>query len=92
MSQATFAREIGMNASVYNRYERGLHDIPLSVAKRICMQFDESLDYLACMNNEVDYETIAEHEDVVTEREIDELIENMSDEEFKYILKKYLDR
>ncbi|MBP1545650.1 MAG: helix-turn-helix domain-containing protein [Oscillospiraceae bacterium] len=73
LTQKQFAEEAGIHPGVYSRYERGETDIPLSVAKRIAETFNASIDYIACLSSEIDYETIAENSDMVKRAEIEEL-------------------
>lgn len=47
LTQKEFAEQVGMNAGVYSRYERGENDIPLSVAAKIARAFDISIDFIA---------------------------------------------
>ena len=47
LTQKEFAEQVGMNAGVYSRYERGENDIPLSVAAKIARAFSISIDFIA---------------------------------------------
>lgn len=47
LTQKEFAEKAGLNTGVYSRYERKENDLPLSVAKKIAMAFDVSIDYIA---------------------------------------------
>lgn len=59
-TQKDVADMLGMNVTVYARYERGERDIPLSIAKQISKYYDASIDYIACNHHEVDIQEIAE--------------------------------
>ena len=92
MTQTEFATELQMNAGVYSRYERGERDLPLSLAKRICIQLDEDMNYLACIDNGIDYEAIAEHKKEVKKKDLAELINNLTKEELTdFLMKKIND-
>lgn len=73
LTQKQFADDVNLNVGVYSRYERGETDMPLSVAKRIATEFNVSIDYIACLSDDIDYETIAENKDIVQRDEIEEL-------------------
>lgn len=52
LSQRQLAEELGMNLITYGRYERGLRDVPFSIAIRLAKYYGVSLDYLAGLTNE----------------------------------------
>ena len=52
LSQRQLAEELGMNLITYGRYERGLRDVPFSIAIRLAEYYGVSLDYLAGLTNE----------------------------------------
>lgn len=47
MTQQEVACYLGMNVTVYARYERGERDLPLSIAKKLAKLYNVSIDYLA---------------------------------------------
>ena len=59
-TQKDIAEILGMNVTVYARYERGERDLPLSIAKQISNYYDVSIDYIACNHHEVDIQEIDE--------------------------------
>ena len=71
MTQKEFAEELGMTAGNYSRYERGENDIPLSLAKKIALIFDVSIDEIAGLE-EPDYEAAAEGRAFLVESEEEE--------------------
>ena len=47
LSQRQLAEQLGMNLITYGRYERGMRDVPFSIAIRLAEYYGVSLDYLA---------------------------------------------
>lgn len=79
MSQSEFADEIGMNVTVYARYERGERDLPMHIAKQIAFMFDTDLNYICCFDKPYDIDTI--------ELNADQLVEEQEQEREKAIEK-----
>ena len=46
-TQQEIAYYLEMNVTVYARYERGERDLPLSIAKKLAVLYNVSIDYLA---------------------------------------------
>lgn len=46
-TQKDVADMLGINVTVYARYERGERDLPLSIAKKLAKLYNVSIDYLA---------------------------------------------
>lgn len=69
LSQQEFADELGMNVTVYSRYERGERDLPLQTAKMIAYTFDVDMNYLSCFEQDVDYDIIELNGDVLAEEQ-----------------------
>ncbi|SDA20963.1 Transcriptional regulator, contains XRE-family HTH domain [Ruminococcus sp. YE71] len=68
LTQKDFAEELGMNPSLYSRYERGETNMSLEVAKSIADYCDISLDYLAG-REEPDFDKIGEGLETIRNRE-----------------------
>lgn len=79
LTQKEFADRAGINAGVYSRYERGETDIPLSVAKKIAVAFDVSIDFIAMYS--ISEQGIHDDEDikVIQETIFNPLVENEGD-------------
>lgn len=69
LSQQEFADELGMNVTVYSRYERGERDLPLQTAKMIAYTFDVDMNYLSCFEQDIDYDIIELNGDVLAEEQ-----------------------
>lgn len=59
-TQQQVADDLGINVTVYARYERGERVLPLDLAVALAKYYDVSLDYLACNDHEVDGQEIIE--------------------------------
>lgn len=79
LTQKEFADKAGINAGVYSRYERGETDIPLSVAKKIAVAFDVSIDFIAMYS--ISEQGIHDDEDIkiIQETIFNPLVENEGD-------------
>ena len=51
MSQRQVAEYLGMKQPQYNRYERGLRDVPTDVLIRLAMLYKTSTDYILGLTN-----------------------------------------
>lgn len=51
LTQQQVADYLGMKQSQYNRYERGLRDIPTDVLIRLAQRYQTSTDYLLGLTN-----------------------------------------
>lgn len=51
LSQRKIAEYLGMKQPQYNRYERGLRDIPTDVLIRLAMLYKTSTDYILGLTN-----------------------------------------
>lgn len=51
MSQQQIAEYLGMKQPQYNRYERGLRDIPTDVLIRLAQLYKTSTDYILGLTN-----------------------------------------
>lgn len=47
-NQIPFAKELGVSQSAYANYERGVTDIPISLAVKICVEYEVSPSWLLC--------------------------------------------
>ena len=52
LSQAKVATYLGMTQPQYNRYERGLRDIPTDILIRLAQLYKTSTDYLLGLTND----------------------------------------
>lgn len=67
LTQKDFAEELGMNPSLYSRYERGETNMSLEVAKGIAQYCNISLDYLAGLE-EPEYDKVEEGLETIENR------------------------
>ena len=51
MSQLDVANYLGMKQPQYNRYERGLRDVPTDVLIRLAILYNTSTDYILGLTN-----------------------------------------
>lgn len=51
LTQAQVAALLGMKQPQYNRYERGLRDVPTDVLIRLARHYNTSVDYLLGLTN-----------------------------------------
>lgn len=51
ITQVNVSTNIGVEESYYGKYERGVHDIPLSVLIRIADFYNVSVDYITERTN-----------------------------------------
>lgn len=51
MTQAQVAAYLGMKQPQYNRYERGLRDVPTDVLIRLAQLYKTSVDYMLGLTN-----------------------------------------
>lgn len=54
LSQQVVAEYLGMKQPQYNRYERGLRDIPTDVLIRLAQLYKTSTDYILGLTNDPD--------------------------------------
>jgi transcriptional regulator with XRE-family HTH domain len=48
LTRVAFCRRIGLDSSTFSHYEHGRAAVPWDVARRVCVEFDHSIHWLAC--------------------------------------------
>lgn len=76
LTQQQLADLIGIRQTVYSRYERGVNDMSVSLAKALCANLNVDMNYLTAFYEE-DKETLAEYAKRDEIEQLRETIEKM---------------
>jgi len=52
IKQKTVAEYLGMQPNVYRRYEKGIRELPLSLAIQLAKHYNVSIDYMVELTDE----------------------------------------
>ena len=52
LTQAAFAKKLGMSQTGYSKYETGENDIPTNILIKMAKYYDTSMDYLLGLTDE----------------------------------------
>lgn len=55
MTQKTVAEYLGMKQSQYNRYERGIRDIPTDILIKLAKLYNTSVDYMLGLSEKFEF-------------------------------------
>ena len=54
-TQAEIAAGLGIEQTIYSRYERGVHPLPLRHLKKLCQYYGVSADYILGLPDNLSY-------------------------------------